>query len=689
MFKIAVLVSGGGTNLQNIINNVKNGYLQAKIDVVIGNRECYGIERAKNEGIETFVVEKPNISRKIENILESRDIDLIVLAGFLAILDREFIEKYPKKIINIHPSLLPKFGGAGMYGINVHSAVLKAGEKESGCTVHYVDVGIDSGEIIAQRRVEVKDLDTPEDLQKRVLVEEHILLSDVIKNIIGGRKRMKRALISVYDKEGIVDFAKFLISKDYEIISTGGTFRHLKENGVEVKEIKEITGFPEILDGRVKTLHPLIHGGILARRNNPNDMKILEEKKIVPIDIVVVNLYPFFKKVRENIGFDEKIEFIDIGGPTMLRAAAKSFRDVLVISDKGDYDLVREEMEKGEVNYNVRKYLAGKVFNLMSSYDASISNFLLDEEMPNYLSLSYEKMMDLRYGENPHQKASYYVATDRGGAMKDFKQLHGKELSFNNIRDMDIAWKVVNEFEDIACCGLKHSTPCGVALGKTPYEAYMDAYNCDSVSIFGGIVALNCEVDEKTASEMVKIFLEIIIAPSFSEKALEILKTKKNLRIIECKVKPEDPINLVKVDGGILVQEEDFINSSEYVIKSEKSPSEAELKDMKFGMKIMKYVKSNGIVVVKDGKTLGFGNGETNRIWAANHALSRAGEKARGAVLASDAFFPFGDVVEAAAKSGISAIVEPGGSIRDNQSIEASDKNGISLVFTGIRHFKH
>lgn len=500
---------------------------------------------------------------------------------------------------------------------------------------------------------------------------------------------MRRALISVYNKSGILELADFLVNHNFEIISTGGTYAYLKENGIEAIEIKDITHEPEMLNGRVKTLHPAVHGGILAVRDNTEHMRTLNEHQIKPIDMVVVNLYPFFEKMKEDIPFQNKIEFIDIGGPTMLRAAAKSFKDVIVVSDIDDYGKVMEEMEVGDVTFDTRKMLAGKVFNLTSAYDASISEFLLNGKMEKYLNLSYQKKMDLRYGENPHQKASYYVSTTKPGAMKDFEQLNGKELSFNNIRDMDVAWRVVNEFEEIACCGLKHSTPCGVALGKTAFEAYTKAYECDPVSIFGGIVALNSEVDEETALEMKKIFLEIIIAPSFTEKALEILKSKKNLRVIRCTVKPKDEINLVKVDGGLLVQEEDLRSSNDCKVVTEKSPTEKELEDLKFGMKVVKYVKSNGIVIVKNRQTLGFGNGETNRIWAAEHALTRAKESVEGAVLASDAFFPFGDVVEAAAKKKISAIVQPGGSIRDKESIEACNKHNISMVFTGMRHFKH
>lgn len=498
---------------------------------------------------------------------------------------------------------------------------------------------------------------------------------------------MKRALISVYDKNGILDFAKFLVSQNIEIISTGGTYKYLKENNVDVIEISDVTNFPEMLDGRVKTLHPKIHGGILAIRKNEEHMKTIKDHSIDTIDMVIVNLYPFFEKVNANISFEEKVEFIDIGGPTMLRSAAKSYEDVVVISDVADYETVKSEILNGNVTIETRRKLAGKVFNLTSSYDAAIANFLLDEEYPNYLSLSYEKKMDLRYGENPHQSASYYVSTTNNGSMKDIEILNGKELSFNNIRDMDIAWKVVSEFDKEHCvCALKHSTPCGVAIGSNSFEAYTKAHDCDPMSIFGGIVAINKTVDKKTAEEMVKIFLEIVIAPGFDNDALEVLKSKKNLRVIKCNTKPLDTFNLVQVDGGILVQGEDKIFSNECNIVTKVKPTDEEMTDLIFAMKVVKYAKSNAIVVAKNGMAIGIGNGETNRIWATEQALERAKD---GVVLASDAFFPFRDVVDECAKYGIKAIIQPGGSMRDKESIEACDEHGISMVLTGIRHFKH
>jgi phosphoribosylaminoimidazolecarboxamide formyltransferase / IMP cyclohydrolase len=504
---------------------------------------------------------------------------------------------------------------------------------------------------------------------------------------------MKRALISVYDKNGIVEFTKFLVEQGIEVISTGGTYSLLKKNNIEVKEVEEVTNAPEMLDGRVKTLHPVVHGGILAIRDNEEHMKTLKERGIETIDLVCVNLYPFFEKANEGLTFEETVEFIDIGGPTMLRSAAKNFKDVVVISDVEDYKLVMEEMkESGEVSFETRKYLAMKVFNLTTAYDSAICEYLLnhmenkDKHSNKYLSLSYEKMEDLRYGENPHQKATVFTNTNKTGMLNNIEILNGKALSYNNIKDMDIAWKVANEFEEITCCALKHNTPCGVAVGKSALDAYSKAYSCDNVSIFGGIVALNTKVTKEAAEEMKKTFLEIIIAPEFEEDALEVLKTKKNLRVIKCTNKPSDKKEVISVDGGILVQDVDRKLYEELKVVTKAKPSKEHMDDMVFGMKVCKYVKSNAIVVVKDGMAKGIAGGQVNRIWATTQAIDRAGD---GVILASDGFFPFRDCVDEASKHNIKGIIQPGGSMRDNESIEACNEYGIPMVLSGMRHFKH
>ena len=502
----------------------------------------------------------------------------------------------------------------------------------------------------------------------------------------------KRALISVSDKTGLIDFAKFLEAQHYELISTGGTFKHLKEAGLSPIQIDEVTNFPEMLDGRVKTLHPKVHGGLLAVRSSEAHMNTVKEHEIELIDMVIVNLYPFFEHANSDKSLEDKVEFIDIGGPSMLRSGAKNYQSVAVITNVEDYQIVQNEiLEKGETTLETRKKLAGKVFNLTSAYDAAISKMLLDEDYPQYLNASYKKFSDLRYGENPHQTAAYYVSTTENGAMKDFEILGGKELSFNNLRDMDLCWKVVNEFkEEMACCAVKHSTPCGVAVGTSALETYKKTFECDPVSIFGGIIGMNFNVDAPTAEELNNTFLEIVMAPDFSDEALEILRKKKNLRIIKIKNSVSDQQTWVKTDGGILVQDNDTKFSDAIETVTIFKPTEEQEKALLFAQRVVKYVKSNAIVVSNGFQAVGIGGGQVNRIWATQHAVERAKEKFQGdLVLASDAFFPFRDVVDFCAKEGIKAIIQPGGSMRDEESIEAANEHGIPMMFTGIRHFLH
>ena len=502
----------------------------------------------------------------------------------------------------------------------------------------------------------------------------------------------KRALISVSDKSGLVDFARFLEEQNYELISTGGTFKHLKDAGLSPIQIDEVTDFPEMLDGRVKTLHPKVHGGLLAVRSNEEHMKTVQEYEIGLIDMVIVNLYPFFENVNKEISLDEKVEFIDIGGPSMLRSAAKNFNSVVVLTDVNDYEIIKNEMsENGDSTIETRKKLAGKVFNLTSAYDAAISRMLLDEEYPSYLNASYKKVSDLRYGENPHQSAAYYTSTFENGAMKDFDILGGKELSFNNLRDMDLCWKVVNEFKDeLACCAVKHSTPCGVAVGTSALETYTKTFECDPVSIFGGIIGMNYKVDAATAEELNKTFLEIVMATDFDEDALEILRKKKNLRIIKIKNQVTGKQAWVKIDGGMLVQSADDQFSKDIKLVTETAPTDEQRKALLFSQRVVKYVKSNAIVVSNGVQAIGIGGGQVNRIWATQQAIERAKEKFDGElVLASDAFFPFRDVVDFCGQEGIKAIIQPGGSMRDNDSIEAATEHQIPMLFTGMRHFLH
>ena len=504
----------------------------------------------------------------------------------------------------------------------------------------------------------------------------------------------KRALISVSDKTNIVEFAKGLEKHGFEVISTGGTYTHLKNNGVSCISIEDVTHFPEILEGRVKTLHPKIHGGLLSKRGNELHNKHVAENNIEYIDLVCVNLYPFEATVKkEGVSEEEIIENIDIGGPSMLRSAAKNFNDVAVVTDINDYDRVLSELEQGGITYETRRALAIKVFNMTASYDAAIANYFnkKDKLVPEKLTLSYKLQDSLRYGENPHQKAYHYVQDNNESyALQNAVQLHGKEMSYNNIQDASAALDILSEFDETTCVAVKHMNPCGVATGNSVFEAYSRAYEADPVSIFGGIVAVNGKVDKETAEKMHSIFLEIILATDYDEEALEILTKKKNLRIYKLSEKNNNHEQQIKsVRGGILVQGFNDKLADEYESVTEKKVDETQQRDIEFGLKVVKHVKSNAIVVVKDGQTLGIGAGQMNRVGSCKIALEQAGEKAKGAVLASDAFFPMRDSADIAADYGIAAIVQPGGSIRDQESIDACNEKGVAMVFSKIRHFKH
>ncbi len=512
---------------------------------------------------------------------------------------------------------------------------------------------------------------------------------------------IKRALISVSDKSGVVGFAKKLQDLGVEIISTGGTAKVLSENGIKVISISDITGFPECLNGRVKTLHPKVHGGILAIRNNAEHMDQLKNLNITPIDLVAINLYPFKETIlKEGVKLEDAIENIDIGGPTMLRAAAKNHKDVVVICNPDDYDSVLKEMgENKEVSYDTKYKLALKVFEHTAHYDALISNYLrkqISGEFPDTLTLTYEKVQNLRYGENPHQKALFYKEIGKHpGALVNAVQLHGKELSFNNINDTNGALELLKEFEEPTVVAVKHANACGVGSGYDTYIAYKKAYACDPVSIFGGIIAANHTIDKQTAEEINKIFVEIVIAPDFDSEALEILKSKKNIRLLKLdeiqKKQPKESLDMKKVNGGLLVQQIDsqLLIEEDLKVVTNRIPTKKEKEDLLFAWKVVKHIKSNGIVLAKDQQTIGIGPGQVNRIWAVENAIRQSNEDTKESVMASDAFFPFSDCVEAAAKAGVTAIIQPGGSIRDEESIQMANQYGIAMIFTGMRHFKH
>jgi phosphoribosylaminoimidazolecarboxamide formyltransferase/IMP cyclohydrolase len=517
--------------------------------------------------------------------------------------------------------------------------------------------------------------------------------------------RITRALISVSDKTGVVDFAGNLARHGIEILSTGGTARLLREAGLAVKDVSEFTGFPEMLDGRVKTLHPKVHGGLLGMRSNPEHVAKMKEHGIEPIDMVVVNLYPFEATVaKEGCLLEDAIENIDIGGPTMLRSAAKNYPDVTVIVDHADYAPVLEEMQKGDgqVSRETNFRLAVKVFQHTAAYDGAISNYLGTrlgaevEDYPDTFTLQVKKAQDLRYGENPQQSAAFYVEKEvTEPCVANSVQLQGKELSFNNIIDLDAAIETVKEFSDHpAAVIIKHTNPCGAALGQTPLEAYLRARECDPVSAFGGIVGFNRIVDGAAAKELSSTFLEAVIAPGYTAEALEIFKSKKNVRVMQT---PEiagydrKGYDLKKVVGGLLVQGRDLgmVKALNCRLVTERRPSPSEYEALDFAWRICKHVKSNAIVFTTKDQTVGIGAGQMSRVDSSRIAVQKAQLPVKGSVLASDAFFPFRDGVDAAAEAGVTAIIQPGGSVRDEEVIQAANEHGLAMLFTGMRHFRH
>ena len=508
-----------------------------------------------------------------------------------------------------------------------------------------------------------------------------------------------RALFSVSDKTGLVEFAKGLVESGWEIIATGGTQKLLEDSGVKTTGISDVTGFPEICGGRVKTLHPRVHGGLLGRRDNPGDMAQLKENGIETIDMVCVNLYPFEATVaKPGCTLEDAVEHIDIGGPSMLRSAAKNFAAVTVVCDPGDYDVVLDEIRRfGNTDIDTRIKLSAKAYTHTAQYDAHIATYMrMKAGLNEKLFLDFDLVQSLRYGENPHQEAKFYAEAVPGSySVAGARQIQGKELSYNNIQDANAALEITSEFSEPFCCALKHMNPCGAATGRDVVEAWTKAYEADKVSIFGGIVATNREVTKEIALGLKPIFLEIVMAPSFSDEALEVLATKKNLRVLvidmsapRCK-RPK----YTGVTGGLLVQDADTecVTLTDEMCVTERKPTAQELADLNFGWKIVKHVKSNAIVVVKNGATLGVGAGQMNRVGSATIALeeARAAGATEGLVLASDGFLPFDDTVEQASHYGVTAIVQPGGSIRDKDSIVKADEKGITMLFTGMRHFKH
>jgi phosphoribosylaminoimidazolecarboxamide formyltransferase/IMP cyclohydrolase len=721
MTRIAVFASGRGSNLESLFERLA-GHPEAEIALVVADREAEALDRARRRDVPAATVE-PGDSDVLLALLAEHEIDWIVLAGYLRKVPAAVVEAYRNRILNIHPALLPRHGGGGMYGERVHKAVLDAGDSESGATVHLVDEEYDRGPIVAQRKVPVERGDTPASLAERVLAIEHELLPSVVAaaaegriRVAGGRAwieddrplRPRRALLSVWDKRGLDELAGALAGHGIELVASGGTARLLGQAGLTVRTVEELTGAPEFLGGRVKTLHPAIHGAILARRDQSGDLEELEERGIEPIDLVVVNLYPF--EDAEGLGASDpesRTELIDIGGVALLRAAAKNWRDVAVVSDPADYGEVLEELAReGTLGEPLRRRLAARAFRLTSWYDARIAAWLSEGEegWPDRWAIGLDRIGELRYGENPHQGAALY--RDRAPRPDDLTAvdvLQGKELSYNNYLDVEAARRLVRDLRAIDrgsahCAIIKHTIPCGAASATTAREAYDRALAADPVSAFGGIVALDRPVDGALAERLAEHFLEVVWAPEFDPSAREVLAGRKNLRLLEGPVPPADPsaFEVRRVGGGILVQSANVRilqgGDASLQVATETAPSPEQRADLLFAWTVCRAVASNAIVLARDRTTVGVGGGQTNRVGAVELAVRTAREldhDPAGAVLASDGFFPFPDAVEVARAAGIAAIIQPGGSIRDAEVVQAADRAGIPMLFTGMRQFRH
>jgi phosphoribosylaminoimidazolecarboxamide formyltransferase/IMP cyclohydrolase len=626
----------------------------------------------------------------------------------MTVLSDPMFAAFPGRVVNTHPSLLPAFRGA-----HAVPDALAAGVKVAGCTIHLATIEVDDGPILAQEAVPILPGDNEDSLHERIKAVEHRLYPKVLADLLaggsgaipdspgaqaGGAKveaagelaadgavPIRRALISVYDKTGLLDFARGLSDLGVTLLASGGTCSALAEAGIPVTPVESVTGAPEMLGGRVKTLHPRIHGGILADRGQASHRADLAAQGIEPIDLVVVNLYPFLER--------PSIETIDIGGPTMVRAAAKNHAWVGVVTDPARYDAILEELraDGGRLSAATRADLAVRAFAHTAGYDAAIVRWLDPEPLPRHLVLPLEKVASLRYGENPHQAGARYRDTLGGGWLDGMVQHGGKELSFINLLDSESAWRLVNSFDVPACVIVKHANPCGVALGTGPADAYQKAFECDSLSAFGGVVALNRPLDEETAAAIGEVFTEVVLAPSFAPAALEALAAKKNLRLLECPPPTGGGLDLRRAGGGFLVQETDPPDEdrSTWKVVTKVGPTDEQMADLGFAMKVCAATGSNAIVLAKAGVAYGIGAGQQSRVHSSEMAAKKADGRARGGVCASDAFFPFRDAVDTAVAAGAAAIVQPGGSIGDDKVIAAADEAGVAMVFTGRRHFRH
>ncbi len=750
--RIAVGVSGTGSNLRALHATAQRGALDAEIALVFADRACAALDWAANEGIETLLVPaalrgdeaaRAEEDKILAETLAATEPELVVLAGYMRVVGPAVLKAFPNKILNLHPALLPGFPGA--HGV---ADALAAGVKVTGVTVHFVDASLDGGPIVLQDSVPVLADDTEETLFERIHAAEHRLLPRAVGLALAGALTIEgksvridaakaaakmavphRALLSVYDKTGLVEFGAGLVRLGFELVSTGGTARALREAGLPVTDVSAVTGFPEMLDGRVKTLHPRVHAGILADRRVTAHREQLAAAGIDPFELIVSNLYPFAAAAEKpGISFDDLVEEIDIGGPSMVRAAAKNHASVAIVTSPDRYETVLAEIQRdGKVGEGLRAALAIEAFRHTAAYDARIAAELparmeqsccglpdepglpgASDPYPPVLVVGLEKVETLRYGENPHQQAARYRRPGStqwsgpfalGGSI-----LQGKALSYNNVLDASAADALARQLRGPGVIVMKHTNPCGAAERATLADAWQDALAGDPASAYGGVVALTREVDAATAAGLASIFLEVIIAPAYSAAAMEILSKKQNLRLLEDPLLGTgeaaplpDPLGSIRVaGGGVLVTAADVIpdDPSTWKVVTSRAPSESEMRDLDLAWRLCRGVTSNAIVLVKDGMEIGLGSGQTSRVDAARQAVAKAlafhgPDALRGAACGSDAFYPFPDAVQVCLDAGVTAFAQPGGSIRDADAIAAAEAAGAAMVTTGVRHFRH
>jgi phosphoribosylaminoimidazolecarboxamide formyltransferase/IMP cyclohydrolase len=739
--RIVVLISGQGTNLQALIDAAAEESYGARVVLVVSDRpDAPALERARRAGIPTEVVrlqdhpDRPSFDRAIRDVVAAARPDVVCLAGFMRILGPAFVHAFPNRIVNTHPSLLPAFPGA-----HAVRETLAYGVRVTGCTVHLVDEQVDHGPVLLQVAVPVEDGDDERRLHERIKVQERQLLPAVVRLLAFGRVHLdgrrarldpdpasavpagaarpgeddvpdrhpiRRALVSVFDKQGLDGLAAALREAGVEVVSTGSTAAALEGHGLEVTRVEELTGAPEMLGGRVKTLHPRVHAGLLADLRLPEHRRELEAAGIAPFDLVVVNLYPFEEAAADpGTGEDLAIERIDVGGPSMLRAAAKNHASVAVVCDPADYGLVAEALQAGGTTLAQRRTLAARAFARSAAYDAAIAAWFAERaggregepELPEILPVGARRRLALRYGENPHQAAALYTATQPGGlrpwGLAAATQLAGKELSYNNLLDADAALQLAADHADRPFAVIvKHTNPCGAAGGSTLAEAYAAALEGDPVSAYGGIVGLSRPLDADTARRIAEVFTEVVVAPGFEPAALEVLAAKKSLRLLRVDLdRPRDALLLRSVAGGLLAQEPDLgrddLNAWKLVCGD--PPADDLAADLELAWSVAKHVKSNAIVLARGGRLVGVGAGQPNRVDSARIAVAKAGERAAGAAAASDAFFPFPDGLQVLAEAGVRAVAQPGGSVRDEAVTAAAAEAGMTMFHTGRRHFRH